>query len=538
MSYIALYRKWRPMVFDEIVGQQNVVKVLKNQIFNNRIAHAYLFSGGRGTGKTSMAKILARAVNCLQSNEGNPCNECDVCRGIISGTIMDVVEIDAASNNSVEDVRLIRDEVFYMPSVAKFRVYIIDEVHMLSIGAFNALLKILEEPPKHVIFILATTESHKLPATILSRCQRFEFKQISINDITSRLNDIVKESQIQSDQDALELIARSADGALRDAISILDQCMGGTSKITKEIVADTIGLPREQFLHDIAIAISEKNFSTLIEIVDQLAKSGKDLAQFTSVLVRFFRDIMIFKTAGEGANTYLASRNPDELRDLSGRFENQRLAEIVEQLSEVEASLKWAAMPRIIIEVGMLKLCKEKSSIADSAFEERMVRLEEALSKAKKPQTEKVIVEDKSSGKQEVQAVSESKSQGKKAVADSMDSADYLEEWDEVITDLKSSGKMVLYANLIGTKAKKLDERTIAVILDKKSSEFRKTVIMKNENTILLKTIVKKVFGIDYNIKCMSEDAKVEETVKKVKEDTKIEELAKKFNVPISVIEE
>jgi len=538
MSYIALYRKWRPMLFNEIVGQQNIVKVLKNQICNNRIAHAYLFSGGRGTGKTSTAKILARAVNCLDTKDGNPCNTCNVCRGIIAGTIMDVVEIDAASNNSVEDVRLIRDEVFYMPSVAKFRVYIIDEVHMLSIGAFNALLKILEEPPKHVVFILATTESHKLPATILSRCQRFEFKQINIGDITGRLNEIAKESGVTVDEEALELIARSADGALRDAISILDQCMDGSSKITRELVSDVIGLPREQIIFDIAMAIAERDFSGCIGIIDLIAKSGKDLTQFISVLVRNFRDIMVYKVAGEDAGTYLASKNPTKLKELSSNFEQRRLAEIVEYLSELEASLRWVSMPRVVIEVGMLKLCKDITERTDGALEERLARLEEALSKAKKTQPEKGNIEAKAVQREYIQAVSEPKVDSEKLVDSSIDPVDYFEKWEEVISGLKSSGKMVLYANLIGTKVKKLDEKTLAVMLDKDSSEFRKTVIMKSENTAFLKSIVKKVTGMDYNIKCIIDQVKVKETVQKVKENTKVEELAKKFNVPINVIEE
>ncbi|MGE5327963.1 MAG: DNA polymerase III subunit gamma/tau [Deltaproteobacteria bacterium] len=537
MSYVALYRKWRPMMFDEIVGQPNIVKVLKNQILNNRIAHAYLFSGGRGTGKTSTAKILSRAVNCLNSVDGNPCNACEICSGIISGNIMDVVEIDAASNNSVEDIRLIRDEVFYMPSVAKFRVYIIDEVHMLSIGAFNALLKILEEPPKHVVFILATTESHKLPATILSRCQRFEFKQINTGDMEGRLNQIVKENKAAADEDALELIARSADGALRDAISILDQCMDGNSKITRELVSDVIGLPREQLLFDIAEAIAEKDFSLCIQIIDQLAKSGKDLTQFISVLVRVFRDIMIYKTAGEGIDTYLATKNILKLKELSSKMEYQRLVEVVEYLSEMEASLKWAAMPRVVIEVGMLKLCKDITTGADNAFEDRLLRLEEALSKTKL-QPEREAAASKHIRTQEVKPIDQPKVQDKASVQNNMSAEDYLEKWEEVISALKSSGKMVLYANLIGTKAKKIDEKTIAVVLDKDSSEFRKTVIMKSENTALLKSVVSKVTGIDYNIKCISDEIKARKQAQKVKEDTKVEELAKKFNVPINVIEE
>jgi len=526
------------MVFDDVVGQQNVVKVLKNQISNNRIAHAYLFSGGRGTGKTSTAKILSRAVNCLNPQDGNPCNTCDVCLGIISATIMDVVEIDAASNNSVEDVRLIRDEVFYMPSVAKFRVYIIDEVHMLSIGAFNALLKILEEPPKHVIFILATTESHKLPATILSRCQRFEFKQISVADITERLNKIADENGSITDEDAMEIIARSADGALRDAISILDQCMDGTSRITKELVSDVIGLPREQILYDIIAAIAERDFPNCVEIIDQIAKSGKDLAQFISVLVRIFRDIMIAKTVCGSAENYLVSRDSAKLKEFSEKFEKQRLAEIVEYLSELEASLRWATMPRIIIEVGMLKLCKDIIDRVDSSIEERLTKLEDSLSKSKKTYNEKEFAEAMPAKQSEVQKVSETKAHHNKTIVSNTDFADYLEEWQEVISVLKSSGKMVLYANLIGTKAKKIDDKTIAILLDKDSSEFRKTVIMKSENTSLLKSVVKKVTGLDYNIKCLSDEVKAQEAVKKDSKDTQVEELAKKFNVPISIIED
>lgn len=539
MSYIALYRKWRPTVFDDIVGQENIVKVLKNQTLNNRVAHAYLFSGGRGTGKTSTAKILARAVNCLSPKGGNPCNTCDVCQGIISGTIMDVVEIDAASNNSVDDVRLIRDEVFYMPSVCKFRVYIIDEVHMLSIGAFNALLKILEEPPKHVVFILATTEAHKLPATILSRCQRFEFRQISIENIVVRLQKIAEESNAEADKDAMEVIARSADGALRDAISILDQCMDGTGRITKEIVTDVIGLPKEDIICQIITAVAEKDFESCIEIIDRLAKNGKDLVQFTAVLVRVFRDIMVYKTAGKKDGTYMVLREQKKLNEFSAKFECLRLTELVEGFSELEASLKRASMPRVVIEVGMLKLCKDIKIKTDSAIEERLSRLEENLSKEKKPDVEKLPPQAKPERREQIHVADESKAGAKEQVdSQQTDTGDYFDRWEEVISDLKNSGRMVLYANLAGTKAKQTDDKTIVVLLGKNSSEFKKTVIMKAENLALLKNVLKKITGQEYNIKCMSDGKKAKEPDAQIPESTRVEELAKKFNIPINVIEE
>ncbi|HQA57033.1 MAG TPA: DNA polymerase III subunit gamma/tau, partial [Acetivibrio sp.] len=271
MAYLALYRKWRPLVFEDVVEQEHVVKTLRNSINTGRIAHAYLFSGTRGTGKTTMAKIFSRAVNCLNPKDGDPCNECEICKGILNGSLLDVIEIDAASNNGVDNVRELRDEVVYTPSKAKYKVYIIDEVHMLSTGAFNALLKTLEEPPSHVIFILATTEPHKLPATILSRCQRFDFRRISVDSIAKRIEYIAGESGVDIKEDASRLIAKLSDGALRDAISILDQCISlGNKELTYEDVLKVVGLVTDTFIVEVVDNIKNQDVGKVLEAVNRL----------------------------------------------------------------------------------------------------------------------------------------------------------------------------------------------------------------------------------------------------------------------------
>ena len=266
MGYTALYRKFRPILFSEIVGQEHITRTLKNQIIAGRVGHAYLFNGGRGTGKTSAAKILARAINCLNPKDGEPCNECEICKGAISGSLTDIVEMDAASNNSVEDIRAIREEVNFLPTKAKYRVYIIDEVHMLSQGAFNALLKTLEEPPEHVKFILATTEPQKLPATILSRCQRFDFKKISNENIIKRLKIVCEQSNIEITQGALNIIATLSEGALRDALSILERCIqDGDNKIDEEKIKNLVGIPKITYIHSISEAIIEYNIDEAMD---------------------------------------------------------------------------------------------------------------------------------------------------------------------------------------------------------------------------------------------------------------------------------
>ena len=286
MSYIALYRKWRPLVFEEVVEQKHVIEALKNSVKMQRISHAYLFCGTRGTGKTTVARIFSRAINCLSPKDGNPCNECEICKGILNGSILDVIEIDAASNNSVDDIRNIRDEVVYAPSRAKYKVYIIDEVHMLSTGAFNALLKTLEEPPSHAVFFLATTEPHKLPSTILSRCQRFDFRRISAEGVAQRLTDISQASGVSIDKEAALLIAKISEGALRDAITLLDQCMArGKENITRDDVINIAGLVNLDFTSQLVDALIKRDVNAVIKLVDELVMSGKDIAAFVSDLI-------------------------------------------------------------------------------------------------------------------------------------------------------------------------------------------------------------------------------------------------------------
>lgn len=278
LEYTALYRKFRPLTFNELVGQDHITRTLKNQIISNRIGHAYLFNGGRGTGKTSSAKIFARAINCLSPKDGEPCNECEICKAILSGSLTDVVEMDAASNNSVEDIRAIRDEVNFLPTLAKYRVYIIDEVHMLSTGAFNALLKTLEEPPAHVKFILATTEPQKLPATILSRCQRFDFKRISNEDIVKRLEVVCKEADIEITKEALKTIAVLSEGAARDALSILERCVQeGNTGIDEDKVKELVGIPKTTFVSKIVENIINNNAEGALKALNEILEDGKDI---------------------------------------------------------------------------------------------------------------------------------------------------------------------------------------------------------------------------------------------------------------------
>ena len=284
MGYTALYRKFRPLTFGEIVGQEAITRTLKNQIIANSVGHAYLFNGGRGTGKTSAAKILARAVNCLNPKNGEPCNECEICKAALSGSLTDIVEMDAASNNSVEDIRLIRDEVNFLPTLAKYRVYIIDEVHMLSTGAFNALLKTLEEPPAHVKFILATTEPQKLPATILSRCQRFDFKKISLENIVKRLKIVCESSKIDADENALKIVASLSEGAMRDALSILERCLqDGDNEISEDKVKELVGIPKLSYIEEIVTSVLEKNIDDCLKTLKTVINEGKDQNNFLRI---------------------------------------------------------------------------------------------------------------------------------------------------------------------------------------------------------------------------------------------------------------
>ncbi len=388
MSYQALYRAWRPKVFHEVIGQGHITETIKNQIKNNNIAHAYLFSGTRGTGKTSTAKIMARAINCLSPVGEDPCNTCEICTGMLDESLMDIVEIDAASNNGVDDIRELRENVKYPPARAKYKVYIVDEVHMLSQGAFNALLKTLEEPPSYVVFILATTEPHKIPATIHSRCQRYDFKRINGNDIVGHLDHICKDNGIEAEEAALKLIVRNADGAMRDAISILDQCtafVDGTLKV--DDVIHTLGMTTEHWLFKVTDQVIEGQTASVMKMIDELVAEGKDIHQFIRSLTNHFRSLML---ARSGADLeYLLDATDDAIADIQSQSERLSMAQVLrglEILSALEAASKWATQPRIHLEMGLIKLMQPEVDQSVEALLARIERLESgAVSVVQRP---------------------------------------------------------------------------------------------------------------------------------------------------------
>lgn len=355
MEYTALYRRFRPTIFSEVVGQEHIVKTLKNEIINDRIGHAYLFNGGRGTGKTSCAKILARTVNCLNPKDGEPCNECEICKAAIEGSLTDVVEMDAASNNSVDDIRAIRDEVNFLPTLAKYRVYIIDEVHMLSAGAFNALLKTLEEPPAHVKFILATTEPQKLPTTILSRCQRFDFKKISASNIEKRLDFVCKESKINITNEAKKLIAILAEGAMRDALSILERCMQEEEEITEDLVKDLVGIPKTESINKLTKNIIAKDAMEAMKCIDEVVNEGKDLSNYLWEIIKYVKDILVYKT-GTKLEIY-SEAELAQIKELSDMVTKERMINIIYDLSTLQNDMKWSSQKLIMFQVGIIKLC-------------------------------------------------------------------------------------------------------------------------------------------------------------------------------------
>lgn len=366
MDYIALYRKYRPKFFTEVIGQDSIVKILKNQIVMNKIAHAYLFSGTRGTGKTSAAKIFAKSVNCPNNHEGEPCDECDVCKDIDQNQVMDIIEIDAASNRGVDEIRDLREKVKYPPTIGIYKVYIIDEVHMLTQEAFNALLKTLEEPPKNVIFILATTEPHKLPATILSRCQRFNFKRIEINEIVARMRYICDRQGIQVEENTLLLIAKNSDGAMRDALSILEQCLslGVDGSIHYEQVKELLGLSQDMIIYQLAEKVIKMDVESAVKIVENAYENGTEMSQLMNQLIICFRDILIHQISKDLKKQYDVSLDHEEwLKELSNDVHKDRLTYIIETLTEMDNKMKYSTLPKIIMEITIIKLCQTTETV-------------------------------------------------------------------------------------------------------------------------------------------------------------------------------
>ena len=478
MGYTALYRKFRPLNFSEMVGQEHITRTLRNQVIEQRVGHAYLFNGGRGTGKTSAAKILARAVNCLNPKDGEPCNECEICKAILSGSLTDVVEMDAASNNSVEDIRAIRDEVNFLPTRAKYRVYIIDEVHMLSTGAFNALLKTLEEPPEHVKFILATTEPQKLPATILSRCQRFDFKRISTQDIIKRLEIICKESNIQISKEALELIAILSEGAMRDAISILERCAAEqTEEINEDKVRDLVGIPKITYINKLAKGIINKEPEEAINIVNTILEEGKDIDNFLWELIKYIKDILVYKSTSK-----LEIYNQEEIKnikELADSTDKERLLRLIYELSELANNIKWSSQKAIMFEAGIIKACMEVNVVPQNAVVQEQVVNKKQITPVQKQEAPK---------ERKIEPQNQ---------RNSAPSASY---WNNVINKVKQSGKMAIYVNLIGSKANQLNDMTVEVELANKN-DFGREMLEKYENKALVEKFVSEEMRKSYAFK-------------------------------------
>lgn len=581
MSYTALYRKWRPLVFEDVVEQEHVVKTIKNTVKSERIAHAYLFCGTRGTGKTTMAKIFARAINCLNPKDGDPCNECEICKGILNDSILDVVEIDAASNNSVDNVREIRDEVVYAPSQARYKVYIIDEVHMLSSGAFNALLKTLEEPPRHVVFILATTDPHKLPATILSRCQRFDFKKITPASISERIKQIADASGIGIDNEASMLIARLADGAMRDALSILDQCSAiGNDTVTYQNVQDAIGIVSDDFISEIVDNIEGKNVEGLVAGVEKLSANGRDILRFASDLVLYFRNLLICKLSKNPGDILEAGKQYlERMMAQSEAFTNERLVGIIKELSSFETQLKYALNQRVFLEVMLISISMGSYGQAscDSDLANRITDLENAVRTgsvisaggsgqngqgAAGPDAAGSSVQGHTGagrsgtsttgrGPEDIQSVSggttgERGSGAGRESAVKANSLNELAEWPDILSDLRSSGRMMLVTYLASTRAVAADETTILVAFPP-SVESLKESVSKPMHIEVLESALAKRLGRSVRVKVVDEEALENMTQKEPSSDKVTEEspllklsreISDRFNVPLDIIDE
>ena len=545
MAYTALYRTFRPTTFEEMVGQEHITKTLKNQIVAGRVGHAYLFNGGRGTGKTSAAKILARAINCLNPKDGEPCNECEICKAALNGSLTDIVEMDAASNNSVEDIRQIRDEVNFLPTKAKYRVYIIDEVHMLSTGAFNALLKTLEEPPEHVKFILATTEPQKLPATILSRCQRFDFKKISEEDISKRLQIVCNETNIEITKEALKVISTLAEGAMRDALSILERCIqDGETKIDEAKIKDLVGIPKFTYINNITKAIINYSSEEALEAIDDVIKEGKDLSNLLWEMIKYVKDILVYKTS---KNTSIYSEEEiKEIEGLASKAEKERLLSIIYELSNIENEMKWSTQKTILFQVGILKLCNgEVSSNTSSvdngeiiALKNKVTALENKISQMSATgvihkQTQNV--ENKPAYSVNPAPKTQNTAVTKPNTATpNVKLGNGINAWPKIVADLKQEGKIMLYTNLINSNATELNDMTVGISFPKGLTPFGKTILEKNENVAELEKRVSMEFGKPMRIKYI-EDNKQEVNAKV--EENPIESFAQDLDLPFNVIE-
>ena len=534
MAYQAIYRRWRPKVFDDVVGQKHITTTLKNQVMNSSCAHAYLFCGTRGTGKTSTAKILARAVNCLNPQEGNPCNECEVCRGLLDESILDVIELDGASKNKVENIREIIDDVMFMPSTAKKKVYIIDEVHMVTQQAFNALLKTLEEPPAHVMFILATTELNKVPITVLSRCQQFDFRRITNSDISGRMGEILTADGFTYEDAALSLIAELGDGSMRDSLSVLDKCIGAIdSHLSLDTVISVTGIADNEALFELGSAIAKGDTATALTKIDEVVEKGKELSLFAERFIKYLRDILMIKITNKPEiflNT--SEENAKKIDDLSIEFSKERLLRSIDLMAAAYAATRASTFARTTYEMAIVKMCEPDTEDTALALRDRIAVLEEKLASGEftvaekaddlpwkdEPKKENPKTEKPAAPKEEPKPKQEEKPKEPTPVSDGTVAG----RWPEIINYIKTHGGMPIFPHLSLVHAKEVAGKLCVVFGD--NALLSKSVVSKPSNLDLIKTAVKEVTGEDMEVACVTPKEIGEEPDDPLK---KLEELAK-----------
>lgn len=512
----ALYRAYRPQTFKDVVGQEHIIRTLKNQIQNNNVGHAYLFCGTRGTGKTSTAKIFARALNCQNSVDEEPCNECEVCKDILSDNIMDVIEIDAASNNSVDDIREIRENVKYTPAKCKYKVYIIDEVHMLSQGAFNALLKTLEEPPSYVIFILATTEPHKIPATILSRCQRFDFKRVTVKDMSTRMKEICDDVNVVVDDRALNLIARNSQGALRDALSILDQCMSfSENDIEYKDVVDLLGTVNIEQLFEMAEYVIKEDTKKCLEILNEFVVWGKDIKNLIDDLIDHFRNLMVCKVSSDLDEIIsLPEEIVEQLKAQASTIEVNDIIRILNILSTTQDAIKVSSNPRVLAEVSIMKLSQPMFDESKESLLKRISNLEEVIKSGKININNNAEIESKkedkeTSEKNEVEAEEEVFYEEVKS-----EDVELIEKsWENILTHIKKDKNMPVYAILREAKEFNVSANNLYIVFDDNFA-FAKNKLSDEKTRNYIESVIREIlnrsFGIKIILKSESKNIKLE----------------------------
>ncbi|WP_143318094.1 DNA polymerase III subunit gamma/tau [Clostridium sp. HBUAS56017] len=519
MAYTALYREWRPRNFEDVVGQEHITTTLKNQILNDRIAHAYLFCGTRGTGKTSTAKVMAKALNCLNPIDGEPCNECEMCKKINEGLAIDVTELDAASNNGIDRIRDIIDDSKYPPQEARFKIYILDEVHMLSIGAVNAFLKTLEEPPANVIFILATTDPQKLPITILSRCQRFDFKRISSKNITDRLRKIVKAQGVLADDKSLDLIARVSDGAMRDSLSILDQAIAmGDGKVDYDSLIGMLGLVTNEYLFEITSAIVERNIEKAINTIEKIVFAGKDIHLFIKDLITHFRNLLMIKVTNNPEEVLdMALENISLIKEQGSRMRVEEIMRDIRILQEAENNAKLSKQSRLYLELATIKMCKIEYDTSNEVILARVNKLEEALRSGKVKvvaasagMQQDAVKTNKVSAKVSANSVHEENKFDLEENSDSVTTiGDIQRAWKDILEAFKARRAMVVYASIVTGKPVACSGGILTIQYDDEYA-FNKQRLEKPYNYKVINEVISEV---------MRENIKVKFTVEKTGED-------------------